>query len=307
LKIVVLGAGAVGGYFGGKLAASGFDVTFLVRQKRYEQLNNKGLIVKSIKGDFSIQPKVALAANEIDKPDLVLVSLKNYHIEGALPEIEKLVKNGAKILPLLNGIKHLDILTSQFGQENVLGGLCYIESTLNTNNEIIHTSALHDIVFGPIVEVDFSFLTEIKGMFEQADVPVTLSENILQEMWNKYIFLTSLSGITTATRQPIGVTLEDPVTSVFLQNIVTEVFEIAKAKGINLPVSTVETMVTKLHSLSPNMTSSMHRDLEKGLPIELDSLHGYLLNQADQLHLETPCIRSIYSLLHPYKNGKGVL
>ncbi|MFC0560035.1 ketopantoate reductase family protein [Halalkalibacter alkalisediminis] len=303
MNIVVLGAGAVGGYFGGKLAAKGSNVTFLVRPKRYKQLQKNGLHVKSVAGDFSITPNVVFEASEIDKPDLVIVALKNYHLEEALPQIETLVNNGAKVLPLLNGIKHLDVLTSKFGQEKVLGGLCYIEATLNNESEIVHTSALHEIVFGPLLDTDRIFLRNLKDRFEQAKVPVTLSETILEDMWKKYIFLTSLSGITTATRQPIGVALQDDVTANFLNNVVTEVYEIAQARNILLPENTIEAILTKLHSLSPEMTSSMHRDLEKGLSIELDSLHGYLLTLAEKYQIEVPSIHAIYSLLHPYKNG----
>ncbi|GAE36986.1 ketopantoate reductase family protein [Halalkalibacter akibai] len=305
MKVVVLGAGAVGGFFGGKLAACGFDVTFLVRKRRYEQLQNTGLHIKSIKGDFSIKPSLAVDANDIDQPKLVLVSLKNYHIEAALPELEKLVQKGAIILPLLNGMKHLKVLTERLGAENVLGGLCYIESTLNENGEIIHTSALHDVAFGAISDIDNSFLQDIKAMFEKAEVPVTLSETILEDMWKKYIFLTSLSGITTATRKPIGVALEDPVTFQFLKDLVSEVYTTAQTHTSNLPETTVDQVISKLQSLSPTMTSSMHRDLEKGLPIELESLHGYFIQLAEEANIETPSIRAIYSLLHPYEQGEN--
>lgn len=303
MNIVVLGAGAVGGYFGGKLAYNGFSVQFLVRKNRYEQLKSRGLNVKSRHGDFSVQPNLVTNVNDIDHPDIVIVALKNYHIDNAFQQLEQLVEKGATILPLLNGIKHLDLLISKFGKEKVLGGLCYIEATLNEEGDVIQTSQLQDIMFGSISQSHSNLLNKLEAMMKESGINGSQSEVILEEMWKKYIFLTSLSSITASTRQPIGVSLQDPVTSSFLKDLISEVFEIAKARNIPLPVDTVDNVFKKLHSLSPTMTASMHRDLEKSLPIELDSLQGYLIEQAQEYGINTPCIKAIYALLHPYKNG----
>lgn len=307
MNIIIFGAGAIGGYFGGKLASKGFNVTFLVRQKRYDQLLKNGLNIKSVHGDLSINPQLIVDVNEIQNPDIVLVAIKNYHVDEALPQLRTLVEKGAKILPLLNGIRHLELFIKEFGEENVIGGLCSIESTLNEQGDVVQTSALQDIVFGPIGEVQHSLLVNFKGMLEEASINVTLSDNVLGEMWKKYIFITSLSGITAAVRQPIGAALKDPVTFDFLKVLINEVYTIAVAKDVNLPENTVELTLKKIQSLSPNMTSSMHRDLEKGLPMELDYLQGYSLRQANEYQLPTPCIKSIYSILHPYKNGAIIL
>ncbi|GAE25135.1 2-dehydropantoate 2-reductase [Halalkalibacter wakoensis JCM 9140] len=303
MNIVVVGAGAVGGYFGGKLAKSGEAVTFLVRQKRYEQLTQQGLQVNSIYGDFSVHPHVVTEAKDIQQPELVIVALKNYHLEAAMPELATLVENGAKILPLLNGVEHLDLLTSTFGQDRVLGGICYIESTLNNDNHIVHTSKLHHIVFGSILEGDENFLQKVLTSFEKAHIPSTLSKEIVVDMWKKYTFLTTLSGVTSVLRQPIGVALQDPVMIEFLKELIKEVVVVGMANKINLSQELVTETMTKLQDLPPEMTSSMHRDLEKGLRIELDSIQGYLLKNAKLHTIDTPCLRSIYAFLHPFKNG----
>ncbi|MBB6451761.1 2-dehydropantoate 2-reductase [Salirhabdus euzebyi] len=304
MNIVVFGAGAVGGYFGGKLALKGYPVNFLVREKRYEQLKARGLKVESFYGDFTIEPRVVLHTEEIESPDLVIVALKNYHVDQAMPQLEELVNKGAKLLPLLNGMEHLDLFVSKFGKENVLGGICYVASTLNEHGDVVQTSQMQDIYFGPLSNaVDQTFLAEIKAIMKESSIHVTLTDSIIAEMWKKYIFLTSLSGITTATRQPIGIAIQDEVTYSFLYDLLTEIYEVAKAKDVPLAVNTVDTIASKLQNLPTDMTSSMHRDLQKGLRMELDSLHGYLLKEAQKHQLNTPCLRAIYALLHPYKNG----
>jgi 2-dehydropantoate 2-reductase len=304
MHTVVLGAGAVGGYFGGKLALKGYPVTFLVRPKRYEQLRNRGLKVESLYGNFHVQPTLAANPEEIDQPDLVIIAVKNYHLQGAINHIEILVKKGAKLLPLLNGIEHHHLLKAKFGVENVLGGLCYIESTLNEDGDVIHTSALQDVIFGPLVKEQEKIASTLYEMMKKAGINVTLSHSIIPEIWKKLIFLAALSGITTTTRQPIGISLQDSVTFDFLQRLVEEIYAVAKAENVPLEKDIVQQTMAKLQSISPQLTSSMHRDLEKGLPLELDALHGYLIKASKKYHLPTPCLDAIYALLHPYKNGK---
>jgi 2-dehydropantoate 2-reductase len=218
-------------------------------------------------------------------------------------QLENLVRKGAKILPLLNGVQHIDILTKRFGEEHVLGGLCYIESTLNADGDIIQTSPMHDIVFGALKDGQSEFLNRIEDMLKQSNVNVLQTGTILSEMWNKFIFLTTISGMTSATRQPIGVALKDPATKDVLVDVVQEIYRIAVAQKITLAEDTVDKILKKVEGLPATMTSSMHRDLEKGLPIELDSLQGYVLELAKRQSIQVPAIRAIYALLHPYTKG----
>ena len=304
MNIVVLGAGAVGGYFGGRLASSGSAVTFLVRERRYQQLKNTRLNVQSTHGNFSVTPRLSLSTQEIDNPDVVLVAIKNYHLKDAFPQIKKLVQKGAKVLPLLNGVQHMETLISEFGQESVLGGLCYIETTLDENGKIVHTSPMHDIVFGSLTSfTDEPFLKDLEVAFKNSGVNIRRSQSIMVEMWQKFIFLTSFSGITAATRKPIGDILNDAVSHDFLQDMIQEIISVAEAKQVKLPSSTFEQVINKLKSVTPTMTSSLHRDLEKGLPLEIDSLQGAVLEMAKSCAINVPCIRSVYALLHPYQEG----
>lgn len=304
MNIVVIGAGAVGGYFGGKLAQTGIPVTFLVREKRAQQIKERGLRVQSVHGDFTVHPHCVLSAEEVDKPDLVIVSVKNYHLEALYPELTTFINRGAKILPLLNGVRHMDRLVSTFGPEHILGGLCYIESTLNDFGDILQKSLMHDIIFGPLTSMDSTFLNEVEAVFLKSGVNVKLSKEILTEMWSKYIFLVTLSGMTAATRSSIGIAQSDSVLNSFLREFVEELVNLAKAQPVELPEDFTEQMVTRINNLNPDMTSSLHRDLEKGLPLELDSLQGAVIEMADKHSIATPCTQAIYALLHPFVQGK---
>lgn len=304
MNIVVIGAGAVGGYFGGKLAKAGIPVTFLVREKRKKQLEARGLYIQSVHGNFTIQPRCVLSAEEIENPDLVIITVKNYQLDGAIKDLEIFIRHGAKILPLMNGVQHIERLASAFGRDKILGGLCYVESTLNEFGDIIQKSAMQEIVFGALSpETDPSFLKEVESLFLTSEVNIKLSSEILTELWTKYIFLVTLSGVTTATRNPIGIALNDSVTLGFLKDLVEELTSLARSLKIKLPENFSNQILDKLKNANPDMTSSMHRDLQKGLPLELESLQGAILNMASEQRLETPCTRAIYALLHPFVQG----
>lgn len=304
MNIVVIGAGAVGGYFGGKLAESGVPVEFLVREKRKQQLEARGLRVQSVHGDFTIQPQCVLSADQIENPDLVIIAVKNYQLDGAMKDLETLVQRGAKILPLMNGVQHFDRLVSDFGSDKILGGLCYVESTLNEIGDIVQKSMMQDIVFGSLSPAtDVFFLQEVESIFKTSGVNVKMTSEILTEIWTKYIFLVTLSGITTVTRNPIGLALSDPVTFAFLMDMVEELTNLARTLEIKLPENFSNQMVNKIKKSNPEMTSSMHRDLQKGLPLELESLQGAILKIADDQKVPTPCTRAVFALLHPFVKG----
>lgn len=304
MNVVVLGAGAVGGYFGGRLALQGTPVTFLVRERRFNELNN-GLQVQSTHGDFSIEPKLALRAEEIEKPDIVIVALKNYHLPSALPQIRTLVNKGALVLPLLNGVQHIDLLVSEFGQAAIVGGACYIEATLGSAGQVIHTSPMHDVIFGSLTTPSphKARLDELEAAFRASGVPVSQSPAIMVDMWQKFIFLTSFSAITAATRKEIGSILADEVTQSFLADLVREIITVGTTQ-VSIPEHAFDQVMKRLQSISPTMTSSLHRDLEKGLPLEIDSLQGAVLDMAREHRIEAPCVRGVYALLHPSKNGR---
>lgn len=310
MHVVVVGAGAVGGYFGARLAASGTDVTFLVRERRFEQLQSRGLRVESPLGNLSLTPQLAASADEVKQPDVVLLAVKNYHLAGTLGALKALVTNGARVLPLQNGVNHIETLRGVLGQGAVLGGACFIEVTLSAEGDVVHGNQLQDIIFGRLRDAadapgapDGAWLEELEKTLANAGIGVTKSSDPIVDMWQKYIFLTALSGITAVTRQPIGVAVDDAVTNQFLLDLVGEMGHIARARGVALPDNAADAVSQRLASIPKTMTSSMHRDLEKGLPLELDSLQGAAREMAHDAGIFTPCLRSVYALLHPFKNG----
>lgn len=200
MKIVIIGAGAVGGYFGGRLAEAGLDVTFLVREKRAKQLQSTGLVIKSSLGELTIHPKLAVDIREIEACDLVLLAIKNYQLAATFPQLGYLVRLGAKILPLLNGVEHFDILAKEFGRENVLGGLCRIVSTLDKEGTIIHSGQMHEIVFGPLQPAQEYFCSQVNEALTKATFKIKRSHDIMMDIWVKYGFITAFAGVTTAGR-----------------------------------------------------------------------------------------------------------
>lgn len=310
MHVVVVGAGAVGGYFGGRLAESGTEVTFLVREGRYRQLKARGLRIHSALGDAQFAPALALSADEIEHPDVVMLAVKNYHLTGSLPVVQALAKRGARVLPLLNGVSHIETLREACGLGPVLGGSCFIEATLNAEGDVVHGNRLQEVTFGRLADAagapgapDDEWLETLRAAMDRARIGVTLSQQVLVDMWQKYIFLTALSGITSATRQPIGVAVGDDVTRTFLQGLIGEMVSIATAKGVALPSGAAQAVIDRLQQVPGTMTSSMHKDLEKRLPLELDSLQGTAVAMAESAGVPSPHLQAVYALLHPYRDG----
>ncbi|PWA09065.1 2-dehydropantoate 2-reductase [Pueribacillus theae] len=302
MNITVIGAGAVGGYFGARLQEAGAKVTFLVREKRKKQIEENGFKVMSVKGD-TILHHVSLEsdASNISSSDLVIVAVKGYHLDGVLLQLEQLVSKGAKILPLLNGMEHYEILQQKFGRSAVVGGLCFIITTLDENGYIIHTSNQHDIVFGPLEKEQKEVCDKANTLMEKANMNVTYTEDILKQIWNKYAFITAYSGVTTATRLEIGAIREVPETLALYRETAEEMQKLAAAYGIDLGSKFSEDTVEKAFHLPENATSSMHQDFRKGLPLEVESLQGGALRLAKEKGVDLPVVRTLYRLIKPYE------
>lgn len=306
MNITVIGAGATGGYFGARLAESGLNVTFLVRQNRAVQLETKGLVVKSIMGDITIkEPRIAVNSNEIPECDLVLLGLKNYQLAASLPQLKVLVNRGAKILPLLNGVEHFEILTKEFGEENVLGGICKIISTLDSEGTILHTSKIHNIVFGELEPSSKEFCIKLEQAMSKANLKATYSKNIWDEIWNKYAFITVFSGVTSAGNLTTDQIYYNDATRKVYSRSLDEMKNLASVLGAVLPDDFVVQNVESLGKYQKGSTSSMHQDLRKGLPLEVESLQGAAIRLASRKNIEIPTIETLYSLIKPYEHGSN--
>ncbi|MBE5105147.1 2-dehydropantoate 2-reductase [Bacillus thuringiensis] len=301
MRILVLGAGGVGGFFGGRLVEKGEDVTFLVRSRRKQQLEGKGLIIRSVNGDFSFQPKLITKEDRTVPFDVILFSTKAYHLNDAIEDLKPFVDENTVIIPLLNGIAHLSRLQKEFGEEKVIGGLCFIETTLNDQGEIVQTSAANRLVFGEIKPQDSARIKRISKVFAGTKSSFVLSENIMQDMWHKYLFITVMSGVTTLMRAPIGPIRESEGGREFIRNVFEESMRIMRAFGAPVKDNIVEEHMKTIDKISYDMKSSMQRDMEKGSLVEGKHLQGYLLGLAKQFSIDVPLLGVVYQNLKVYE------
>lgn len=307
-----MGAGAVGGYFGALLHEAGEDVTFFVRPARKQQLERGGLQIKSVHGDLRIEPKLAEPGQAMADMDLLLLAVKNYHLPDLIDDLRIATEQGAVVLPLLNGIHHMDHLVAQCGPERVVGGGCSMAATLNDEGHVVHTSQARDIFYGVLPASEDqgrlqSLLVLLGEGFAKTGVRHKLSDHVMQDMWDKYVFLCAFSAATAATRLPIGFVLSESKTKVLFSELVRELIHVATAKGVEVKPDWHERMMERVAKLDPMMTSSMHRDLEKGLPLELDSLQGALCDMARQMGLPTPAHETLYAILAPHRSGRPAI
>ncbi|WP_060788497.1 ketopantoate reductase family protein [Geobacillus zalihae] len=304
MRILFVGAGAVGGYFGGRLLEKGVDVTFLVRERRKQELEKYGLVIHSIHGDAVLAPRLLVAGESAEPFDLVVFSNKAYHLDGAIADAKPYVGEATMILPLLNGMAHMEALWKAFGRENVLGGLCFIETTLNERGEIIQTSPAHEMRFGEWPAGRTERVKALESLFAGANARFRLSEQIAADMWNKYLFIATMSGVTTLFRAPIGPIRSGEYGSVIISRLLGEIKMIMQAHGAPLTEEMAERQRVQLEQIAPTMKSSMQRDMEKGLPIEADHLQGYLLELAKQYDIHAPMLETVYHNLKIYEAGR---
>ncbi|AJH61330.1 2-dehydropantoate 2-reductase [Bacillus cereus 95/8201] len=301
MRILVLGAGGVGGFFGGRLVEKGEDVTFLVRSKRKKQLEERGLVIRSVNGDFSFQPKLITKEDRTAPFDVILFSTKAYHLNEAIQDLKPFVGESTVIIPLLNGIAHLSLLQKEFVEEKVIGGLCFIETTLNDEGEIVQTSAANRLVFGEMKSQHAEKIKHISKAFAGTKSSFVLSENITQDMWHKYLFITVMSGVTTLMRAPIGPIRESEGGHDFIRNLFEECVQIMRCIGAPVKDDITEEHMKTIDKISYDMKSSMQRDMEKGSSIEGTHLQGYLLDVAKQFSIEAPLLGVVYQNLKVYE------
>ena len=300
MRVLIVGAGAVGGYFGGRLVEKGEDVTFLVRKKRQEQLEQHGLVIKSVNGDAKLNVKTLTAGQEAPAFDLIILTVKAYHLPETFNDLKPYIGEKTTILPLLNGMVHIQQLQNHFGAEKVLGGLCFIESTLNAQGEIEQYSPQHEIVFGELSGEVTSRILEIHELFKHAGFDARYSTKIRLEMWQKYIFISAMSGMTCLMNSSIGPILSAPYGKEMYQQLLEEIVSIAHHQEPELSTRLASKMLQNMEALSPNMKSSMLRDMEKGKPVETDHFHGALLKMAPEDSC-LPLLKAVYTRLSIYQ------
>jgi 2-dehydropantoate 2-reductase len=280
VRTLVVGAGAIGGYFGGRLLDINREVTFLVRAKRAAELSSQGLTIRSRFGDVSFsQPATVLAEKLRETFDLVLLSCKAYDLDGAITSFAPAVAPNTVILPLLNGMRHLDMLDERFGRDRVLGGQCLIAVAIK-DGEIAHLNDTHELSFGERDGALSDRLQAITGLMEGARFNARASTEIVQEMWEKWVFLASLAGSTCLMRATIGDICASPGGTDFILGLLDECSSIAATEGHPVREAQLNRTRNMLTATGAALTASMLRDIERNAPIEADHIIGDLLGRA---------------------------
>ena len=302
MKILVLGAGAVGGYFGGRLAQAGADVTFLVRPQRAALLAKTGLRISSkAGGDVSLLPKCVVAAEV--KPDygIVMFTAKAYDLPSAIEAIAPAMASGrGNVLPLLNGMSHLDLLDARFGREHVLGGVAYIASTLAPDGEIKHLNDFHRVAFGPRHAAQKAVCDAFAAASAGAKSEFSRTDAVEQAMWDKWVLLATLAGITCLMRAPIGDIAATGSGAALTLALLGECVAVAQAEGYATPAAVRTNYSSMLTQKGSSFTASMLRDVESGGQAEGEHILGAMLLRARQRSLASPVLEIAATHLETY-------
>jgi 2-dehydropantoate 2-reductase len=301
MRILVVGAGAIGGYFGGRLLQAGRDVTFLVRPRRAAQLAKTGLAIRSPAGDVTLPDPPLVPADAIRAPyDLILLSCKAYDLAGAADSFAPAVGPDTAILPLLNGIAHLDYLQKRFGAEKVLGGQCVVSLTLDPEGRIIHLLPPHSLSFGEMDGTTSARAKAIAASFTGAKFDSTLSNAILQEMWEKWVFIAATAASTCLMRATVGDIIAAGAGDI-THRLFDECAAIAAANGFEPRDASRTRSLAMLTAPGSPLSASMLRDIERGAPIEADHIVGDLLQRSADKGNASALLRVAYAHLKAYE------
>ncbi len=291
MRALVLGAGAIGGYYGGRLAEGGADVTFLVRPRRAKQLAERGLVVRSPLGDIERPVKTVQAEQLGESFDLIILSCKAYDLDSALAAVAPAVGPRSAVLPLLNGLNHLKVMSERLGSDHVLGGTCYIGATLDASGEVRHLGQMEMLQFGEISGAR-SDRTEAMGeLFAAAKVNARRSERIIDAMWEKFVTLAALAAATTLMRGTVGEIMAAPSGEAFMIETLEECQCIAAAEEHPASVEALERTRKMLTQRGSSFAASMMRDLLAGGHTEGEHIIGDLVHRAGRHGIPAPILR----------------
>lgn len=304
MRIVVMGAGGVGGYFGGLLAKGGQDVTFVARGAHLAALQRDGLTVESAATPFSVQPVKAVEDPAAAGPaDIVLFAVKLYDMETAAAALKPLVGPDTVVVTLQNGVDAPDVVARAVGAPRVAGGVAYIAAFIDRPGVVRHAGMVPRLVFGPLDPGQSAKLAQLKSACDAAEVNATLTDDPRRAMWEKFVLLASMSGLTALTRHAIGPVRANPATRALLVESLGETAAVAAAAGVRLPADLPERSLALLDALAEGTRSSMLEDLERGRRIELPWLSGAVARLGSANGVATPIHRTIAAALALQVNG----
>jgi len=305
MKIAVVGAGAVGGYFGGRLAAAGYDVAFLARGRHLDALRRDGLTITSPGGDVRLARISATdRPAEIGPVDVVLFSVKLYDAESAAAGLAPLIGRDTAVITVQNGVDAVATVSRHVGHEHVVGGAAYIIAAVEAPGRIRHT-AKDTLLFGERDGARSPRLAAFEAAAQRAGFSVTISTDIERDLWTKFVRLATWSGMTTVTRSPIGVLRDDPALMAMMSSALDEAIAVGRARGVALPESLPDETMTLVKSFPESSKSSMLEDLEHGRRLELPWLSGAVARMGRESGVPTPIHGFIATVLAPFIAGRG--
>jgi len=307
MHIVIYGTGGVGGYFGARLAQAGNTVTFIARGKHLEAIQKNGLRLISPKGDYLVFPANATAnIAEVTNIDLILVCVKTWQLEATAKEIKRVLNEKTMVISLLNGVNNTEVLGAIIDKKHVLGGLCKVVSKIEDYGIINHISFEPTIVFGELINTKTDRAILLEKVFLNAGITTKLADDIQTEIWSKFLFISTISGIGALTRATVGEILASPQLKQMMLQTAEEIVAIAKAKGVYLSEELVDKQFQVIESQPYNTTSSLQRDMMEGKPSELDAQNGAVVKMGIEVGIPTPINAFIYHCLLPQEKKSRV-
>jgi len=300
MHIAIFGTGAVGGYFGGRLAQAGENVTFIARGERLRALQEHGLRIDSLKGDFTIEHVEATDdPAQVGAVDVIVVGVKAWQVREAARACRPMVGPETFVVPLQNGVEAPDQLVEVLGAEHVLGGLCRIVSSVVEPAYVRHAGLEPYVAFGELDNRPSERAAPLQAAFERAGVKAEIPSDIQVALWEKFLFIAPFSGIGAVTRAPAGVLRSLPETRQMLEQAMQEILTVAQARSVALPQEIVSQTMALVDNLPPDGTASMQRDIMAGRPSELESQNGAVVRLGQEVSVATPLHVFIYRSLKP--------
>jgi 2-dehydropantoate 2-reductase len=306
MRIAVMAAGAVGGYFGARLAAAGHDVTFIARGAHRDAIRREGLKIESALGDLHLEdvdvtddPKAAGPA------DVVLFAVKLWDTETAGEQTRALVGSHTRVITLQNGVDSVERLAPILGDDATIGGATYVVTTIARPGVIRHTGTIAKVHCGRLDGRPDAILAGYVEQMKAADIDITLTEHMRVDLWKKFVLLSGTSGITASMRQPMGVIREDENMRALFYNLMHETMAVGRASGVAFPPDFPAELDRLVAGFPPTMKASMANDLDAGNRLELDWLAGKVVALGRKYGVPTPAQEAVYAILKPYRMGRG--
>lgn len=305
MRVAVIGAGATGGYIGGKLAQSGNQVAVVDVGPHLAAIRERGLRLKTHWGDFAARVQATDDPKQIGPVDLVLLSLKTYHNDVVLPRLKPLFHKGTNLLTLQNGVDNFERISAHVGKDRVIPGAFYIETTVEEPGVIRQQGDVVRVVIGEVDGRETPRIRAIAKAFAAAGIETEVAPNIQKELWAKFLFVVTLAGVTSACRALMKDVLFIPEVRELIIQVMREVEAVGRAKGVPLDSDVVEKTMAYMDGSAADLLASMHMDLDHGRPMELEALTGAVVRLGKECGVPTPANTVIYAVLKPHAQGKG--